>query len=198
MRRVFVYLLAAAALQAQIGIITRFPPQLKQYLELTDAQVNRIGELNSAFTQFASEKWRRTAQVQFEIAQETAKPELDAMALGLRHLELEGIRRQIAAEQRKTVEEVQKLLTAPQRAKLSTLQQAMLVYSTACDAIANNLMTSPAAAPTPNPFFGNVGVDGGGIATFLLGGALTRTPGCVGVGSAIRVGDFLPGPVTLP
>lgn len=194
------YLLAATALQAQIGIITRFPPQLKQYLELTDAQVNRINELNTAFSQFSAEKWRRSAQVQIEIAQETAKPELDAMALGLRHLELEGIRRQIAAEQRKTVEEVQKLLTAPQRAKLSTLQQALMLYSTACDAIAQNLMTAPGVALAPNPFFNNIGSDGGGIASFLLGGTFSRTaPGCVGgVGSVLRVGEFLPGPVTLP
>lgn len=68
-----------------------FPQALQSYLELSSDQANAIVRLNASVQQFQSEKLRRTAQVQIELVQETAKPTLDPMALGIRHLELEAI-----------------------------------------------------------------------------------------------------------
>ncbi|HYI95943.1 MAG TPA: hypothetical protein VEX68_20545 [Bryobacteraceae bacterium] len=163
-----------------------FPPQLKTYLELTDAQVTAMTKANSDLNAFRAGKVQRQFQVQMELAQETAKQTVDPMALGLRHAELEVIQREIAAEQKKTATAVQSLLTAPQKAKLATLQQALQLYSLACTAVDQNVLDAPMA------FAGNI-IPANRIdptfASFLLG--RVALPTCGGTGSgAFRFGDF--------
>ncbi len=163
-----------------------FPPQLKTYLELTDAQVAAITKANSDLNAFRATKVQRQFQVQMELTQETAKQTVDAVALGLRHAELEVIRRELAAEQKKTATAVQNLLTAPQKAKLATLQQALQLYSLACTAIDQNVLDAPTAFP------GNIiptnRIDPTQIAGFLLG-RVAPTCGGAAIG-ALRFGDF--------
>jgi hypothetical protein len=145
-----------------------FPPALQTYLELSNDQVNAITRLNAAYQQFQLEKSQRTAQVQLELAQETAKQNLDAMALGVRHLELEAIRREMQAQQAKTFTEVQNVLTAAQKTKAQALIEAMRLQSLACDAQTQNLI--PIALPGNRGSIGGVLPDGSqGFASFLLG-----------------------------
>src|SRR5207253_10017325 len=77
------------------------------------------------------------------IADETAKPSPDPMALGIRYFELETLRRQIETRQKDTLTQIQALLSADQKTKLNTLQQALSLYSTACTAVNLNMMTPP-------------------------------------------------------
>src|SRR5574341_70699 len=73
----------------------QFPAALRLFLELTDAQVELIGNLNADFARLVGTRSRRIRQVQEEIADETAKQPLDPLALGLRYAETETIRRQL-------------------------------------------------------------------------------------------------------
>ena len=74
------------------------PPELRQYLALTDAQADAVTKLFNENQLLASEKSRRMAQVQSEIAEELNKDPLDPMSIGVRYAEIEAIRRGLDAE----------------------------------------------------------------------------------------------------
>ena len=179
---VVLFVLAAPAV-AQI-IREPFPrggisPALQSYLELSRDQVTAIQRLNGASAQFQSEKLRRSLQVQLEIGQETAKTPLDAMALGVRYLELEAIRREVATDDEKTYAEIQKVLNEAQKTKVRALVAAMQLQGVICEAQAQNILPGlrpgniiPASRISPLP------VDQTGIASFLLG-----TPTFIGCSS---------------
>lgn len=101
------------------------PQALRLFLGLTDEQVKLIADKNLEFARFVAEKSRRQRQVQTEIAAETRKETLDPMALGLRYMELELIRREIRAAEDKLRADLRKALTAEQNAKLDALQKAL-------------------------------------------------------------------------
>jgi len=158
--------------------------ELRTYLDLTNDQVTRLNALNLRLLQFQAEKSQRMAVVARDAQLELQKSPLDPMAVGLRYVELEVIRREIYAERRKVLEEVQGLLTAPQKTKLQSLVEILRAYPLACEAIGQNLLTPPSVAVlTPAPVLPNIGQ--GGIASFLLG-----TLPCGGGIPSIRTGDF--------
>jgi len=117
-----------------------FPPELKQYLALSDDQITKIGTLNTQLNAFRATKVERQIQVQSEIVEWTAKEHLDSLALGLRYAELEAIRRELNDRQKKTVSDIQALLNTDQKAKLAVLQQVLTLYSTACSGVSQNLL----------------------------------------------------------
>jgi len=118
--------------------------QLRGFLELTREQVQSIERANERLAEFQRSKTVRRFTVLAEIAQESARPTIDPMALGLRYRELTLIEREIEEERVKTRTAVQAVLTAAQRTKLGTLEQALRLQSTACLAVDSNLM-----APLP-------------------------------------------------
>src|SRR5712692_8204070 len=69
----------------QVPPAPAFPAALRLFLDLSDAQVDSIRNLNADYVRFATGKFRRVSQVQGEIADETAKSPLDPMGLGLRY-----------------------------------------------------------------------------------------------------------------
>lgn len=155
-------------MSAQTGLVPGpIPQDLRRYLELTDSQANGIQRLNAQFDAYRIGKTNRQFQVQRELAEEMAREPLDPTAIGLRHVELESIRREIEAEQTKTVAAIQGLLTPAQRTRLDGLAQVLRQHSTACSAVTLNLL--PAPPPQQN----------GSLASFLLqtppnpGGCLT-------------------------
>lgn len=183
-------IVSAQFLSGRVLIDGQFPPQLKTYLELTDAQVAAITKANSDLNAFGAGKVQRQIQVQIELAQETAKQTVDATALGLRYAELEVIRRELAAEQKKTAAAVQSVLTAPQKTKLAVLQQALQLYSLACQAVDQNVLDSVIQFPGNIIPANRIDPAQTSFASFLLG--RVPTPGC---GSGItlpgfRTGDF--------
>ena len=119
------------------------PQDLRRYLELTDAQASGIQRRNAQFDAFRIGKANRQIQVRQELAEEMAREPLDPTAIGLRHVELESIRREIEAEQTKTIEAIQALLTPAQRARLDGLAQVLRQQRTACSAVTFNLLPAP-------------------------------------------------------
>lgn len=196
MKFAILFSLVAAGLSAQTWpgniipidrIGSTLSPNLRTYLELTQEQVTSIDRLNNAFAQFQLEKARRSAQVQSELAQETTKSTPDAMALGLRYVELESIRRETDAERQKTMEGVQAVLTAPQKTRIAALQEVLRTYSLACEAVSANLLVEPWRAVAQ---FVRDPVPVSGFASFLLGSSA-----CPAVPTrVIRTGDFVGNP----
>jgi hypothetical protein len=160
---------------------------LRQYLDLTNAQVASIVRLNAEAQRFQVEKFRRQAQVNMEISQEMRRETLDPMAIGLRFVELEAIRREIAAEQARAAREVQALLTPAQRTRIQALQDVLRTYPVACEALAHNLMSPPQQTGQ---------IPGGIIGGGLSGSIIFAAPGCGGLGT--RTGDFSGGLIMPP
>jgi len=124
-----VFLLALGAF-AQPPVIT--PPdridvyrQMRDYLQLTNAQFETILRNNNEFNQWAIGKQRRMAQVQEEIAEETAREVLVAGALGIRYAEIEGIRRHIAERRKELSALNQAVLNDAQKVKFKALEEAI-------------------------------------------------------------------------
>ncbi|MEK7753203.1 MAG: hypothetical protein AAB654_14865 [Acidobacteriota bacterium] len=146
------------------GTIVPFPlfsPELQKYLDLSNAQVDAIRRANMELTALSARKQFRMAQVQAEIRDWTAKDPIDAMQLGVRYAELEGLRREIGDEQKKAVAKVRGTLNAAQLAKLKVLEDAVKLQPLINDAVCENLM-SPAA---PQPM-GVIGRTPGGVIGF--------------------------------
>lgn len=192
-RIAFLLALCVSSLLAQLpgGILPspQFPLRLKQFLELTDEQATSIFQLNASFQQFQFEKMRRASQVQAEIAQETARATLDPMALGLRYLELESLRREVREEQSRLETAIQNVLTPAQKTKLQTLRQALQLQPVICEAQAVNLLSqsSNLLQGGPAPFPGNIipASRWFNTSSFLLG-----APAC---GGTFTFGGPLPG-----
>jgi hypothetical protein len=131
MKLLIVTIAACAALLAQTSPPGQpmpgppIPQSLVQYLQLTPDQVRLITQKNNEFNRFVAEKNRRATQVRSEIAVETRKPTLDPMALGLRYMELELIRREISTAEDNLRGELRKAMTAEQVNRLRALEAAM-------------------------------------------------------------------------
>ena len=142
--------LLAASLGAQItgplppGFVgPSFPAAIRLFLDLSDSQVQTIQQQNDDLGRFASGKFLRASQVQQEIAQETARPGLDPLALGLRYTELEVIRRELQDEFRRTRDRIRQALTEPQRAKLGSLEAILKLLPIYSEAASVNLVENP-------------------------------------------------------
>ena len=142
--------LLAASLGAQIpgpqppGFVgPSFPAAIRLFLDLSDSQVQTIQQQNADLGRFAAGKSIRASQVQQEIAQETARPGLDPLALGLRYTELEVIRRELQDEFRRTRDRIRQALTEPQRAKLASLEAIFKLVPIYSEAASVNLVENP-------------------------------------------------------
>ena len=77
--------------------------------------------------------------MQQEIAQETARPGLDPLALGLRYTELEVIRRELQDEFRRTRDRIRQA----QRTKLGSLEAILKLLPIYSEAVNVNLVGNP-------------------------------------------------------
>lgn len=197
MTKLLLSVVLASAAFTQVGTQPPFQPPgpggpepslaLRQYLDLTNQQVSTMLRLRSELVRFQSEKLRRQVQVNMEISQEMRRETLDPMAIGLRFVELEAIRREIAAEQARITREVQALLTPAQRTRIQALQDVLRTYPLACEALFHNLMSPPqeqGQGQGPGQMPGG-GMMGGPIGSFIFG-----APVCGGIGFGSRTGDF--------
>ena len=142
-----------------------FPEKLREYLALTEAQMGKISEQNSAFWRWSQGRSQRMYEVQFEIGIETAREPLDPGALGVRYAEVEAIRREIAERNTKLVAENGAVLTSAQALKLKALEEALKLVSTgyeaqsvkllpdSCSGATGFLIGFGRSSPAPNPFF---------------------------------------------
>jgi diaminopimelate decarboxylase len=104
-----------------------------------DQQAQILKNSQEAYQGFAIERMRTVVQ---EIGEETARPVLDATALGLRYAEVEAIRRQSSESLRRLNTQNLMLLTAAQRVKYDALEEAMRLLSTVEDARSVELLGS--------------------------------------------------------
>ena len=159
---------------------------VKDFLQLSDAQLQTILKNNNEYSSWASGKYARLSQVQSEIAQETSKENLDPMALGVRYTEVELICRDIKQQAPATQKKNTDLLTDQQKAKLKTLEDAMKLAPVIFDAQNAKLLAGSSSGFSYifDPL-GAYGLSGTLIGLPSLGGGCSPIPT-----SAIRTGDF--------
>jgi hypothetical protein len=126
--------------------VSSVPENLRVYLGLSAAKVSSDGTLHSNYLQFVTDKQKRIAQVQQEIANLTSADTLDPMALGLAYAELEAINRHIRDKSSDLRASLNQLLTAPQAAKLKALDDANALQPVINAAVCESLLV-PAPAP---------------------------------------------------
>ncbi len=162
-------LLAAAASTATAqtptypGLYPQPLAQVKEFLQLSDAQVQIILANNEEYNRWSAAKQARGSQVQGEIAEETAKDVLNPMALGVRYVEVETICREMKAQAAVSLKKNVDVLTAPQKAKLQVLQDAIKLAPVISDAQSGNLLATSGFFPQ---FFSS----GNGIFSAIIGG----------------------------
>ena len=145
--------LLALPLCAQLTFQPSYP-QVRKYLQLTDAQERGIALNNTEYDQQSLSKSERIAQVRTEIAEETQKDPLDPAALGVRYAEIELIRRDLAELADARQKQHLALLTDAQRVKLKALEEAIKLFPIACEAAVANLLTIGSDSGCPSVIFG--------------------------------------------
>lgn len=123
--------------------IPLFPPELQKFLELSGQQVDAIRRANIELDTFRARKQFRLAQVEAEIREWTAKDPIDAMQLGVRYAEMEGIRREIRDAEKDARAKIRGVLNPAQMAKLKALEDAARLQPLINSAVCENLMQLP-------------------------------------------------------
>ena len=146
--------------------------QIKQFLQLSDAQLQTILADNDDYNRFTADKQNRIAQVQTEIAAETGKSQLDPNALGIRYAEIEGICREMRDKAATSQKQNLAVLNDVQKSRLNILSDALKLAPVISDAQSGNLMGGSTSAP-----YGFTS-SSTGYAGFLLGGVIGPAYGC--------------------
>ena len=103
---------------------------LEQFLSITNDQYAKLIAISAQYTRLTQTKQERAFQVNLEINQETAKPDLDSMALGVRYLELEVICRELREAAAAIPASSLAILTDVQKTRLKQLDDAMKLGQT--------------------------------------------------------------------
>ncbi len=178
----FLIVCAASAWGQPTPVLYQPFAQISAYLQLSNTQYQAILSNNAQYYDWTGTKQRRIAQVQTEIAQETAKPTLDAMALGVRYLEVELICRDIKQKNEDTQKLNTGMLTDPQKAKLKALDDAVKLAPVVTDAQNARLVSGSSA----------VGSFGIGSSIGFLTGVPSSIYGC---SSTIFPGNIISAPI---
>lgn len=169
--------LAQGPLAPEIGMqIT----ELRQYLELTDAQLEQLLRINRDFNVLLSQREQRIRQVQIEIDEETRKEALDPAALGIRYAEVEALCREMRDRYVQSQRQSRQVLTPAQMTRIRALEEAWrlmpLINQAQNLGVFEPMTPGPRYLPT-RVMVGVPGGPGGGVggsfASFLLGGSLS-------------------------
>lgn len=143
MRLLLLGVLAVTSVWGQGGgfPLSAFLAQIRDYLSLSETQVQQIRQQNAEFEEWVAPKYERmTVTLPFEIAAETAKEPIDEAALGARYAEIERLRREIATRRTAVIAANLRVLSDTQRAKMSALEAALQLVDTGAQAEAFQLM----------------------------------------------------------
>ncbi len=165
---------------------------IKQFIGLTNDQYGKVLAINAQYNRISQTKQERADQVNLEINQETAKPNLDAMALGVRYLELEVICRELRAAATAVPVSSLSVLTDVQKARLKQLDDAVKLGQTISEAQSLGLL--PGGSPGSSGSFASFLL--GGIGSFTFQNSLIgcRTPSLL----EITPGTSVPAPTSVP
>lgn len=161
--------------------------QVKQFLQLSDSQLQTILANNDNYNRSSAEKQNRIRQVQGEIADETGKSQLDPTAIGIRYVEIENLCRQIKEQAGTSQQQNLSVLSDAQKSKLTILSDALKLAPVIAEAQSGNLLGGPNFAPS-----GFTGIPTGVVFGVPLGGVIGPANGCSlpFPVPAIRTGDF--------
>lgn len=191
MRYVWLFLTIALPAAAQQQQQRPLMPLVKDYLGLTTVQAIAIAANNDEYNKALMEKQQRIRQVQQELAQETAKDDLEPEALAVRYAEIELICRDLSALANTLRAQNLAVLDDGQKKKLAALEAAFKVAAVIQEAQASNLMAAPLGPPA------NVmGLNSGPISLPLITGGGAVVGVCAGPYQfgVLRSGDFQPAP----
>ncbi len=160
--------------------------QVKQFLQLSDSQVQTILTNNDNYNRTSAEKQNRIRQVQAEIADETGKSQLDPNAIGIRYVEIENLCRQMTEQAATSQQQNLSVLNDAQKSKLTILSDALKLAPVIAEAQSGNILGGAMAVP-----YGFTSASPG-FASFLLGGIIGPANGCSlpFPVPAFRTGDF--------
>ncbi|HEU0141901.1 MAG TPA: hypothetical protein VFQ79_19415 [Bryobacteraceae bacterium] len=164
--------------------------QVKEYLQLTDGQVQTILANNDEYNQWSIGKQNRIWQVQSEIVEETAKDPLSVDALGIRYAEIEMICRQMKEQANQYQTRNVDILDQNQKARLKTLEDALRLVSVISQAQSSNLAGEITTAPA---FFTSTTT---GTSGTVLGGIIGNATGCILPFPAAFSGSRVPAPAS--
>lgn len=174
-------LLLSSALSAQAPP-TFFPQwfDLKQYLQLTDAQYVKLLDNQTQYQRIVSNHQRRMGQLQNEIGIETARERPDPTELGTRYAEIEMICRQVGNEAKQLRTQNLSLLTEPQKTRLKALEDALKLMPIVSQAQSASLLEGPVpfgSVPTWVERSGDFAPPIGGRIDGIAGGPFFYPPG---------------------
>jgi hypothetical protein len=144
--------------------------ELRNYFELTPAQVAEIARNNEEYNVLAAAKSERNDLVLSEIAEETAREPLDPQALGIRYAEIESNCRQLKERAQRTAEKNIDLMTPVQKLRLQALEEARKLIPLISAAEASATIGTPGAIP-----YNLAWID---TSYYMPGSAWTAVPGC--------------------
>lgn len=161
--------------------------QVKQFLQLSDSQLQTILTNNDTYNRSSAEKQNRIRQVQSEIADETGKSPLDPNALGVRYAEIETICRQMKEQAATSQQKNLAVLNDGQKSKLTILSDALKLAPVIAEAQSGNLLGGSITVP-----YGFTSASTGVVFGVPLGGVFAPANGCSlpFPVPAIRTGDF--------
>jgi hypothetical protein len=146
--------------------------EVKQFLQLTDSQLQTILTNNDEYNRWSSDKQNRVRQVQSEIADETGKSPLDPMALGIRYAEIEAICREMKDRANEYRTRNMDVINQDQKTKLKVLEDALKLAPVISEAQYGNLIGGFTSAPYA---FTSTSL---GIGGSLIGGIIGPANGC--------------------
>src|SRR5260370_13056228 len=116
--------------------------QVRQFLGLTDGQVNSILKNNNDYNTFSFQQQRQIQNAQSQIAVEIAKDQIDPMAVGTLYAGIESACRDLRDKAATSQKQNLSILTDAQRAKLNVLNDALKLTPTISEAQSGNLLGS--------------------------------------------------------
>ncbi|MBM3739057.1 MAG: periplasmic heavy metal sensor [Acidobacteria bacterium] len=148
------------------------PLALRLYLDLTDAQARAISDLLSSHQRSVLATETRIRQVETEISQETAREPIDPSALGVRYVEIEHLRREIAAAASTVREKAKAELSPAQNARLAIVQAsaglAPVTAAAECEGLIDPRSLPDGLFARPSPLFISPRCTTGGLVLVLL------------------------------
>lgn len=129
---------------------SQFPISVREYLALTDAQVTSLFSASASYNDFYARKQNRLTDIQLAIADLTASPAADSLALGSLYIEMGQIGQQIKEKAAQLRDAALSQLNSAQSSQVKTLQTVQ-DYSNAglfANAIGCKLLVLPAGAST--------------------------------------------------
>jgi hypothetical protein len=150
--------LTVSLLPAQVGVITPTPiaqpvyAQLKAFLDLTDAQVQSLVQIQSNHSAAQQAIYKQINDKQTQLNQSAPPSTSDALTAGQLEIDINNLRKQLQLPNSSYRASALAILTPDQTAKLADLVRALQLQQPAWQAITLDLIDPPTpSAPSPVP-----------------------------------------------